>query len=290
MLSFRERGGSIDLEALGFLEPDAKAIGRLMMHPFGYVFVVGPADSARDGTLAGMLDRVRDRGLHVVAIEARGLPPSAGVNQIPVEPGTDMDYADALGHVLQHDPDVILVGNSSRPATAILGLQAALMGKLVLTAGVGSTAVEAIAWLMDAGTPTYVLAPALLGVVAQRRVPAICDSCRRQIPTSRLLEQQLEAAGVQIRGPFFEAKGCKTCGESGRKGQVMLYELLLSDARLRGAIHRGASREELQRVAIAGGMKPRCQHALHLAQQGVVSASTLEQELALWLAVGVPTS
>jgi len=279
VLHLGTRARDVDLRQLGFQEEHARTLARLCQRPFGMVLVTGPSGSGCTTTLRGLLGNLVGQGQHVISVEDPVETEIPGVTQIEVDEAAGLGCRKALRQALRHDPDVLLVGGLRDGATAMMAVEAALNGHLVLSSLNTSSTTATVGRLLDMGIPSYLLAPALLAVLSQRLVRRLCPSCRKSAPLERAIERRLEAARLRVRGPFFRAGACEKCKGRGYLGRALLYELLVLDSGVRAAIHEGAPQEVLVERALASGLVPRGQLAVGLAQRGLVGMEVLLHEL-----------
>jgi general secretion pathway protein E len=151
-----------------------------------------------------------------------------GVGQTQVSSKTGMSFAKGLRAMLRQDPDVVMVGEIRDLETAQIAVQASLTGHLVLSTLHTNDAASAITRLLDIGVESYLIASSVRGVLAQRLVRKLCQSCR--VPENYTPEL-INAMGVNVSGTIsgYKAKGCQHCGHSGYVGRLGIYELLVLD-------------------------------------------------------------
>ncbi|RMF90175.1 MAG: type II/IV secretion system protein [Nitrospinota bacterium] len=266
---------AIDLRSLGFRPADYRRLLLLTQRSYGLILVTGPTGSGKSTTLFALLKEMIHRPLHIITIEDPVESKIPGVNQIQVNAKIGLTFARVLRNILRHDPDVIMVGEMRDLETASIGIEAALTGHLMLSTLHTNSATDTVTRLTDIGIPSYLLAPALLGIVSQNLVKRLCPACRREISRDAEIYSLLQEAGLSTEGPLYEAVGCQQCQETGYLGRVMLYEFLEVNDQLRTAIYKGLGGSALREVAVAQGMIPKMQHALELATQGIISHEDL---------------
>ncbi|MEM7313234.1 MAG: ATPase, T2SS/T4P/T4SS family [Planctomycetota bacterium] len=187
------------------------------------------------------------------------------VNQVQVDEGRTFHFATALRSILRQDPDVIMVGEIRDAETAQVAVQAALTGHLVLSTLHTNDAVGAITRLRDMGIASYKVAAAVVGVVAQRLVRTICEECRT--PYFAPVEL-LKSMGYQgdVRKPFARGQGCDTCFDTGYKGRVGIYDVLIATPKIRSLISSNASPLELAACHESEGGTSLMKEGLRLAE------------------------
>ncbi|MEH3040188.1 MAG: GspE/PulE family protein [Sphingomonas paucimobilis] len=249
VLRLLERGGMmLDLGGLGMSERDEAVFGRLLERPHGLLLVTGPTGSGKTTTLYTALTRLNDRRRNVMTVEDPIEYELAGIAQTQVNPRTDMTFARGLRAILRQDPDVIMVGEIRDQETAQTAVRSSMTGHFVLSTLHTNTAIGSVTRLIDMGVERYLLAPMLVGLVAQRLVRRLCVQCRWQ-------DRATEADSVLLGGAIKPGKklwrkgGCDACHNEGYRGRAGLYEVVAVDDRLQAMIHNGVAEAELERAA-----------------------------------------
>ncbi len=251
-----KEAGRLDLSALGMSAPALSAFDRLIHQPHGIILVTGPTGSGKTTTLYAALGRIDTRQMNVLTVEDPIEYHIEGIGQTPVNAKIDMSFAKALRAILRQDPDVVMIGEIRDLETAQIAVQASLTGHLVLATLHTNDAVSAVTRLTDMGIEPFLLSSSLLGVVAQRLVRKLCESCRAPDPV---------AGG-------WRAVGCPACDGTGYRGRTGVHELLVIDDTLRALIHRGAGENELRAAAAAAGMVSMRDDGRRWVDAGITSA------------------
>lgn len=247
-------GRPAELNGLGMSQGTLDVMTGLCDRPNGMIVVTGPTGSGKTTTLyAALLRRPADRE-KIITIEDPVEYQLAGIAQVPVHQRAGVTFGTILRSILRQDPDVIMVGEMRDAMTAEVAVQAAMTGHLVLSTLHTNDAIGAIARLMDLGIPDYLVAATLEGVLAQRLVRRICDSCRVRYDAPpeqvALVSGKPTAERVLMQGA-----GCENCRGTGYRGRIGLFELLVMDDELKDAISRGARRTEIGNLAAGRGMR-----------------------------------
>lgn len=197
-----------------------------------------------------------------------------GVNQVQVNPKADLTFANALRSILRQDPDIIMIGEIRDTETAEIAVQASITGHLVLSTLHTNSAAGTITRLIDMGTPGFLLADAMIGVIAQRLVRRLCLKCREAYEASR---EELEILGIEEEAPviLYRACGCPHCNNTGYNERIGIYEIMKVTPELRTAISRKASTQEIMQIALGQGMHTLRMSAAHLVLAGVTSMTEL---------------
>ena len=246
-----------DISELGFATEERSRWLKMLSRTSGIVLVTGPTGSGKTSTLYASLKLLARPEVNVCTIEdpIELLEPS--FNQMQVQHNIDLDFASGVRTLLRQDPDVIMVGEIRDPETAVVAVQAALTGHLVLSTMHTNDAPSAVARLMELGVPPYLINATLVGVLGQRLVRTLCEHCKT--PQLVDINQWREfinpwraPAPASACGPV----GCLECRNTGFQGRVGIYELLeMSDA-MRTLVREEADVEALRKKAYLNGMKP----------------------------------
>jgi general secretion pathway protein E len=240
------------LGELGFPDRDLRTMERWIAEPHGLVLVTGPTGSGKTTTLYAALRAIAQPGVNVTTIEDPIEVVHEAFNQIQVQPKIDLDFAEALRHVLRQDPDVIMVGEIRDRETAIAAVQAALTGHLVFATVHTNSAAEAVTRLLDLGVERYLLSGSLLGVLAQRLVRGICAYCSEADAPAA---DKLALLGLAPGPGFRRGRGCERCRQTGYQGRGSIVEMLTMTVGVREALERGEPASALERIARGEGLR-----------------------------------
>jgi general secretion pathway protein E len=247
----------VDIAQLGF-DPDEKgAFESWIAQPHGLILVTGPTGSGKTTTLYSALKALAGPDVNVTTIEDPIEMVWEGFNQVQVQPKVDLDFANALRHILRQDPDVIMVGEIRDAETAENAIQAALTGHLVLSTLHTNDAVGAVARMKDLGVPQFLLASTLLGVMAQRLLRRVCVHCATEV---RLAPEQLAALGTPLpllpKGVHvMQGQGCVKCRSTGCYGRTGVFEILQVTPQIKELIAAGAPAPALVEMGRTSGFR-----------------------------------
>jgi general secretion pathway protein E len=264
-----------DFRALGFSDDDKNRWQQMTSAPNGIVLVTGPTGSGKTTTLYTTLKQLATPEVNVCTIEDPIEMVEASFNQMQVQSGIDIGFADGVRALMRQDPDIIMIGEIRDLQTAEMAVQAALTGHLVLSTLHTNDAPSAITRLLDLGVPASLINSTLLGVMAQRLIRTLCPHCRKAAPITdeqrtawRTLVAPWKAAEP---AQLWQPTGCLECRMTGYTGRVGIYEILLNSpearklitpqmevARLRDQCYR----EGMRALRISGAMR---------AAQGITS-------------------
>src|ERR1043166_1307340 len=240
------------------------------------ILVVGPTGSGKTTTLSSAIASIRSGRTNIITIEDPIEYQIPGVNQTQVNEKAKLTYASALRAILRQDPDVILVGEIRDNDTAKIATQAAQTGHLVLSTLQPDDPPSTVTRLADMNLEPYVIASALIGVVAQRLVRRLCVACRRQYtPEAETLRALNMTEGDAAPFVFYKPVGCEECSQTGYRGRMGVYEVMRVTDKVKRLIAQKASEDMIRDAAIAAGMITLGEDALAKVKSGVTSAEEL---------------
>lgn len=264
----------LDLDRLGF-DPKQLALMRSGMDsPYGLIFLTGPTGSGKTTTLAAMLNEMKDTTKNIITIEDPVEYKIEGINQVQVKPDIGLTFATALRSFLRQDPDIMLVGEVRDLETAQICIRSALTGHLVLSTLHTNDAPTAVTRLIDIGIEPYMIAPALLLVVAQRLLRKLCPDCKEAYELSK---EEMDSLQTKVE-LFYKPKGCSKCNQLGYKGRFCVSEVMAVNEEMQNYINEGASFQKIREIAKKNGMQTLYDTAIKRAEDGLTS---LEEALSV---------
>lgn len=252
-----------------FFEPGVlKTFRKIMNEPHGMILVTGPTGSGKSSTLYAALNERNTSNVNIITVEDPVEFQLPGLNQVLVNSKVGLTFASGLRSILRQDPDIIMVGEIRDSETAEIAIKASMTGHLVLSTLHTNSAIATIGRLLDMGVDSFLVASALSGVLAQRLVRTICQSCRVKIKVSEDEKIIMEKYNLQLTH-LYRGKGCSKCKGTGYKGRMAVQELLYITPELRTAIARGGiNNEELFQISKKNGMKFLFDDAMRKVVQG----------------------
>jgi type IV pilus assembly protein PilB len=265
------RSALVGFQDLGLWEEHADLLGDLLKTPNGMILVTGPTGSGKTTTLYAALNFLRSRTLNIITVEDPVEYRLEGVNQVQVNEKAGRTFAASLRSILRQDPNVIMVGEIRDSETAEIALRAAQTGHLVLSTMHTRDSVTAVARLLDLGVPPFLIASTLTAVIAQRLVRRLCE-CRTEVMATRDYVQAMELAGIPTPpNRMYIAGGCSLCEQTGYRGRVGIYEMLVFDDQISETVRSNAGLLEIRRAATANGMRSLEGDALLKVSMGLTS-------------------
>ncbi len=272
----------VNLEDLGFEPETLKRFKNGISSPYGIILVTGPTGSGKTTTLYSALTSLNRIEVNCMTAEDPVEYMLQGINQVHCKPEIGLNFAAALRSFLRQDPDIIMVGEIRDFETAEIAIKASMTGHLVLSTLHTNDAPGTIGRIVNMGIEPFMVTTSVLLVQAQRLVRKICKDCKFEIKprveqisqfgiTPELL-RRLELPHINEKNMlFYKGKGCETCNNSGNKGRIGVYEVMVMSERLREIILNGGSTDDIRRQAIEEGMLTLRESALRKALTGVTS-------------------
>ncbi len=262
----------IGLADLGFLPETLIKFSALIRSPYGIILVTGPTGSGKTTTLYAALDSVRSEEDNIMTLEDPVEYHLPMIRQAQINPKAGLTFATGLRSILRQDPDIIMVGEIRDGETAEIAVQSALTGHLVFSTLHTNNACGALTRLIDMGIEPFLVSSTVIGVLAQRLARRICEFCKEPYH----VVSQLSHLNLSTKTNLFKGKGCPECNNTGYRGRVGLYELLIIDNNLRKMIIEKASSEDIQKFAVTKGFKLMRDDGLEKVKKGI---TTLEEVL-----------
>jgi type IV pilus assembly protein PilB len=247
---------ALDLDKIGLREDDLVICRQLIHKPNGVVICTGPTGSGKTTTLYSALRELNDVTSKLITAEDPVEYDIDGIIQCQIKPDIELTFARILRSMLRQDPDIVLVGEIRDGETAKIAVEASLTGHLVFSTLHTNDAPSSIARLLDLGLEPFLVTASLEGVIAQRLVRKICANCKApyQPTVEQLMELELKPEDV-VGKTFYFGKGCENCNNTGYRGRMGIYEIMLLDDEMRDMIIKHASTQVIRAEARKRGMR-----------------------------------
>ena len=273
---------SLDLNNVG-MEPELMAEFREVIdRPNGIILVTGPTGSGKTTTLYSALSELNTIEDKLITTEDPVEYDIDGIIQIPINHDIDVTFAKALRAILRQDPDKILVGEIRDIETAEIAVQASLTGHTVFSTLHTNDAPSTVTRMKDMGVPTFLITATVEAILAQRLVRRICPECREEIEPTEDMLAELKLTREEVAGKkFYHGAGCNSCANSGYKGRVGLFELMIMDDELRTMIIENRTTDELRNKAKEKGMRLLRDSGIAFMHDGTTSPEEVIRETVL---------
>jgi type IV pilus assembly protein PilB len=272
------------VEELGFHSSDYETFQSLISRPNGIVLVTGPTGSGKTTTLYAALNERNKPNVKLITAEDPVEYNVSGINQIQVNHKIGLNFSSILRAMLRQAPNIILVGEIRDQETAKIAIEASLTGHMVFSTLHTNDAPSSVTRLIDMGIKPYLVSASVIAILAQRLLRKICENCKETyIPEKTKLLSAGISEEMSHGKTFYRGAGCGTCGQTGYKGRIGIYELLKFNNELRQAIFNNASTLELREIALKGGMHTLLMDGVRKFFDGI---TTIEEVLRVAKAVG----
>jgi type IV pilus assembly protein PilB len=267
------------LDMLGMQQRELEMVNQLCEKPNGIVIVTGPTGSGKTTTLYSCLKKLNAIDTKIITTENPVEYDIDGLIQVQIRPEIGLTFAKCLRSILRQDPDICMVGEVRDLETAEISIQASLTGHLVFTTLHTNDAPSTIARLVDLGLETFLITATIEGIVAQRLVRKICANCKTEYAPSeeQLMELNLTQEDVRDK-KFFYGKGCEKCNNTGYRGRIGLFEIMLFNDEIRDLIMNHGSTGVLREAARKAGMRTLRENGLMTIFDGITTIDEVSRE------------
>lgn len=270
---------SLDLKNVGMNDEIMKSFREVIAKPNGIVLVTGPTGSGKTTTLYSALNELNTIEDKLITTEDPVEYDMDGIIQVPIDASIGNTFAQCLRAILRQDPDKILVGEIRDLETAEIAVQASLTGHMVFSTLHTNDAPSTITRMKDMGVPTFLITATVEAILAQRLVRRVCSKCAEEYDPSQEVIDDLELSAEDLKGKqFFRGSGCENCNNTGYKGRVGLFELMIMNNELRDLIMTNASADDLRVVAQKHGMVTLREAGMRAAYEGITTPEEVIRE------------
>lgn len=277
------KGRQISLEDLGMVGRDLEIVSKAAKHPYGMILSTGPTGSGKTTTLYALIKLLNKRDVNICTIEDPVEYDLEGVNQIQVNPKTNLTFAEGLRSLLRQDPDIMMVGEIRDEETAAIAVNSAMTGHLVLSTLHTNDAATSLPRLLDMKIEPFLVASTVNIIIAQRLVRKICMKC---IVSYTLTEKEVTDLKLEIdltrffnlkdMGAirFYKGKGCGSCNNSGYSGRIGIFEVLEMKDNIKEQVMARTDSDKIKKIAMENGMVTMFEDGL---QKAIAGKTTLEE-------------
>jgi type IV pilus assembly protein PilB len=271
----------ISMEEMNLTSENLHTLQLMLSRPQGMILVTGPTGSGKSSTLYTSLNWVKSPTKNIITVEDPIEYQLDGVNQVQINTKAGITFAAGLRSILRQDPNVILVGEIRDQETAGIALEAAQTGHLLLSTLHTNDAPATISRLLDLGIEPFLIASALIGILAQRLVRRPCPACTvSQSPSAQSIEMAGGLSRLPADGKWVAGRGCPECKQSGYKGRLAIHELLVVNEEVRELITRKAPEHAIRKAARDGGMRTLLEDGILKAAQGLTTLDAIVRVVA----------
>jgi len=261
----------VEFVDLGFSNEQARLLQDVIARPQGMLLVTGPTGSGKSTTLYACLNAIRSPETNICTVEDPVEYKLSGINQVQINNKAGLTFATCLRSLLRQDPNVIMVGEIRDTETAEIALQASQTGHFVLSTMHTNDSIAAVTRLLDLKIPGFLIASSVTAVIAQRLVRKLC-SCRDERPvTSEFTSRLISADVLNVPSKMYVPTGCNLCDNTGYKGRVGIYEILMFDEQLRAHVRGGVRDDEMRNLARSAGLRLMQEDAVEKVRRGITT-------------------
>lgn len=274
-----ERTRRFTLENLGFSSNDLKRIKVAIKKPYGMILATGPTGCGKTTTLYTILKMLNRPEVNITTIEDPVEYDIENVNQIQVNPKTNLTFAKGLRSIVRQDPDIIMVGEIRDKETAGIAINSAMTGHLVLSTMHANTAATNLPRLMDMDIEPFLIASSVNLIIAQRLIRKLCTKCResygignnqlKKLGLSEDLIKRILKGKGQVR--FYRGKGCRACSHMGYIGRIGVFEILKMEENIQKLVMEKADANVIESQAIRNGMTTMMEDGLNKVISGLTT-------------------
>ena len=257
---------------LGFTESENVLLDKMLNKPHGIILLTGPTGCGKSTTLYSFLKEVNKSDVNIVTVEDPVEYIMPGINQTQVNTKANMTFSNALRAILRQDPDIIMIGEMRDEETADIAVRAAITGHLVFSTLHTNDAPGAILRLENMGIADYLVADALVGVIAQRLVKRLCPACKKKGKTNA---KEMEILGLDEPASIYRPQGCQFCNGTGYKGRIAIHEMMYMNENMRNIVSKEKNLEVLRAAARDNGMVTLWNSCHGLVLKGITSIQEL---------------
>ena len=262
----------IPLSQIGFSARDQKLVETLLTLPYGMVLASGPAGAGKTTLLYAILNKLILPEKNIITLEDPVEYHFKNIRQSQIHPERGFTFDSGMRSILRQDPDIVMIGEIRDPITLETAINASLTGRLLFSSIHANSSIGTIARILDMKIDPSLIAYALNGVIAQRLVRRVCQSCKTPDAPD---QKALLLLGLPQDVQLFKGAGCSVCSGSGYKGRLGIFEILVIDNDMRRAIVDHKQVEEINTIAKEKGLKTLREDGLEKIKAGLTTVEEL---------------
>jgi len=277
MRLLNKSGSFLRLPDIG-LEPERlDLLKNLVKSPNGIVLITGPTGSGKTTTLYAILSSINKPEINIITIEDPVEYQLKGISQIQVNPKINLTFARGLRSIVRQDPDIILIGEVRDKETAEIAVQSALTGHLVFSTLHTNDSASAITRLVDIGIEPFLISSSVIAVAAQRLIRVLCSYCKEATEPDYIALEGLGVSPDKFKdGKIYKAKGCEKCLNTGYKGRIGIFEIMVLNSHLKSLILKTYDSNLIKNEALNQNMITLRQDGIQKVLDGI---TTIEEVL-----------
>jgi general secretion pathway protein E len=266
---------TLGLAELGMLPDTLAKYESMLKVPYGMILISGPTGAGKTTTLYASINSLDTHQSNIITVEDPAEYRFKDINQIQVNSQAGITFASGLRSILRLDPDIILVGEIRDAETANIAIQAALTGHLMLSSIHANDVAGVLSRLLDLKVEPFLIASAVIGVVAQRMVRRVCPDCSRLIEAPLVEQMAYEKEMGEKQTEFFYGAGCRSCAYTGYLGRTGIFEILTMSDSLRMMASNRVNSSDIRAQALEEGMISMANDGMRKAKEGITTPSEI---------------
>lgn len=268
----------MDIHSIGM---SPKMVNRFLedavYQPSGVLLVTGPTGSGKTSTVYSCINHIKSPEVSIITAEEPVEYVMDGIAQCSIDPQINLTFDETLRHIVRQDPDVIVIGEIRDRSSAEMAVQSALTGHKVLSTFHTEDSIGGLIRLLNMDIAPFLISSTVVSVLAQRLLRRVCLSCATDVKINPQQLQRLGCSLMDLKGATFKkGRGCTDCKQTGYRGRVGVFELLVLDELVRDAILAQKTSYEIRQISIEhSGLLTLLEDGLVKAAAGITSIEEL---------------
>lgn len=274
----KQKQSLLELQNIGMMPNVLRTfLNDVLYQPTGVLLVTGPTGSGKTSTIYSCLNHIKSPETSIITAEEPVEYVMDGISQCSIDPQINLTFEETLRHIVRQDPDVIVIGEIRDIDSAEMAMQSALTGHKVLSTFHTEDSIGGLIRLLNMDVAPFLISSTVVSVVAQRLLRRVCVHCAEPAPISPDELARLGLRPDEVKGAnFVKGRGCAECKQSGYKGRVGIFELLVLNEAVRAAILAHNTSHEIRTISIeTSGLMTLLEDGLIKAADGITSVSEM---------------